>query len=282
MKEAGDHYRAPIGWRSIVALLTRAPFVLVLLAGLPAHAGDAPLRMPVLVYHRVGPMLTDTMTVTTPVFEAQLQHLQTHGHQAVALRDVVASLRGTANALPARAVAISVDDGHRSVYTDLFPLLRRFRTPVTLFIYPSAISNASYAMTWEQLAELKASGLVDVQSHSFWHPNFAVERRRLTPDAYQRFAQDQLTRSKTILQQRLGGTVDLLAWPFGLYDTDLMQWAAAAGYVAAFSIERRPVTREEALMALPRYIVTDADRGGRLEALLSGLPSAGPAPGMAR
>ena len=48
-----------------------------------------------------------------------------------------------------------------------------------------------------------------------------------------------------------------------------MGWAQAAGYVAAFSIDRRPVTRSENVMALPRSIVTDADRGARFEALLT-------------
>ena len=37
--------------------------------------------------------------------------------------------------------------------------------------------------TWAQLAEMKASGLVDIQSHTFWHPNFNVEKKRLAPDA---------------------------------------------------------------------------------------------------
>jgi peptidoglycan/xylan/chitin deacetylase (PgdA/CDA1 family) len=109
-------------------------------------------------------------------------------------------------------VVITVDDGHRSVYTDLFPPVRQWRCPVTLFIYPSAISNASYALTWEQLVGIKASGLADVQSHAFWHPNSSVERKRLSPEAYRRFVHDQLARSKAILEQRLGSKVDLLAW----------------------------------------------------------------------
>ena len=44
-------------------------------------------------------------------------------------------------------------------------------------------------------------------------------------------------------------------------DDQLDQWAQAAGYVAAFTIERRPVTRSDKIMALPRFIVTDLDRG---------------------
>jgi peptidoglycan/xylan/chitin deacetylase (PgdA/CDA1 family) len=115
---------------------------------------------------------------------------------------------------------------------------------------------------------MKASGLVDIQSHTFWHPNFKVDKKRLAPAAYEKFVQDQLVKSKTVLDQRLGLKVDLLAWPFGIYDDDLIKAASEAGYVAAFSIERRPVTRTEKVMSLPRFIVTDADRGDRFERLL--------------
>jgi peptidoglycan/xylan/chitin deacetylase (PgdA/CDA1 family) len=165
-------------------------------------------------------------------------------------------------------VVLTADDGHRTVYSDMFPLIQRLKIPVTLFIYPSAISNADYAMTWAQLAEMKASGLVDIQSHTFWHPNFNVDRKRLAPAAYEKFAQDQLVKSKAVLEQRLGGKVDLLAWPFGIHDDQLEQWAQAAGYVAAFTIERRPVTRSDKIMALPRFIVTNLDRGERYVSLL--------------
>ncbi|MFI5001339.1 MAG: polysaccharide deacetylase family protein [Reyranellales bacterium] len=251
--------------------LRLAVIAVVLVFGCPTgKAAEPPLNVPILVYHRLGPALTDEMTVTTPVFEAQLRLIAERGYHAVALRTLVGALADSAVELPDRAVVLTVDDGHRTVYSDLFPLIKRFRIPITLFIYPSAISNADYAMTWGQIAEMKASGLVDVQSHTFWHPNFNVERRRLAPQAYERFVQDQFGKSKAILEQRLGGKVDMLAWPFGIYDDELMTWARAAGYVAAFSIERRPVTHADKPMALPRYIVTDADRGGRFAALLAG------------
>jgi len=43
-----------------------------------------------------------------------------------------------------------------------------------LFLYSSALSNASYDMTWNELREMKEAGLFDVQSHIFWHPNFKI------------------------------------------------------------------------------------------------------------
>src|SRR5690242_9619856 len=90
------------------------------------------------------------------------------------------------------AVVITVDDGHRSVYSDMLPLVRKYRLPVTLFIYPSAISNASYAMTWAQLEALKETGFFDIQSHTYWHPNFKTERRRLGAPDFDKFATMQL------------------------------------------------------------------------------------------
>jgi peptidoglycan/xylan/chitin deacetylase (PgdA/CDA1 family) len=241
----------------------------LLLVSPPTQGAEPPLSVPILLYHRLGPALTDDMTVTTPVVESQLKLIQERGYHVIPLKTLLASLDDPSVAVPERAVVLVADDGHRTVYSDLFPLIKRYQIPVTLFIYPSAISNANYAMTWEQLAEMKASGLVDIQGHTFWHPNFKIEKKRLAPAAYEKFTQEQLVKSKAVLEQKLGGTVDLVAWPFGIYDPELMGWAKAAGYVAAFSIDRRPVTRSENVMALPRSIVTDADRGARFEALLA-------------
>jgi peptidoglycan/xylan/chitin deacetylase (PgdA/CDA1 family) len=242
---------------------------LLLLVGSPGFAAD-PSAVPILLYHRLGPVSPDEMTVTTPVFEAQLKLIQERGYKVIPLAALVAALGDSAVPMPEKAVVLTADDGHRTVYSDMFPLIQRFKVPVTLFIYPSAISNADYAMTWAQLAEMKASGLVDIQSHTFWHPNFNTERKRLAPAAYEKFTQDQLVKSKAVLEQRLGGKVDLLAWPFGIHDDQLEKWAEAAGYAAAFTIERRPVTRSDKLMALPRYIVTNLDRDSRFMSLLQG------------
>ena len=117
-----------------------------------ASLAAAHCRLPILVYHRFAATAADSMTVRTDRFAAQLDYLAGHGYMVVPLHQAVACLRGEAVALPPKALAITVDDGHRSVYTDMLPLVRQRRIPVTLFIYPSAISNAAYALTWEQLA----------------------------------------------------------------------------------------------------------------------------------
>jgi peptidoglycan/xylan/chitin deacetylase (PgdA/CDA1 family) len=239
---------------------------------LPARAGslNGSFSAPILLYHRFGPIVADRMTVTTSAFASQLKSLQDGGYTVIPLRQLVAYFRGEGPVPPSRSVVITADDGHRSVYTEMFPLVKRLRIPVTLFIYPSAISNASYVLTWDQLKEMHGSGLFDVQSHTYWHPDFRKEMKRLAPSEYKKFVEMQLAKSKEKLQESFNSRVDMLAWPFGIYDKELIRQAAQSGYIAAFTMERRPARSSDELMALPRYLITNEDTGKRFERLLSG------------
>jgi peptidoglycan/xylan/chitin deacetylase (PgdA/CDA1 family) len=148
--------------------------------------------------------------------------------------------------------------------------VKKYNIPVTLFIYPSCISNASYAMTWEQLKDLQKTGLFDLQSHTYWHPNFKKDKKKLKPADYQKEVDTQLAKSKAVLQKHFGTTVDLLAWPFGIYDDELEKDATKAGYVAAFSIDRRNASKSEKIMAEPRYLMVNGDDTKGFEAIVRG------------
>jgi len=208
------------------------------------------------------------MTVRTATFRTQLEYLKQQGYPIIPLRWLVNALLGKEPAPPPRAVVIAVDDGHASVFAEMLPLVREYRVPVTLFIYPSAISNASYAMKWDQLAELSRTGLFDIESHTYWHPNFKTEKRRLSGEAYRSFVTMQFNKPRTVLRDKLGVNATMLAWPFGIYDDELMTTASQSGYVAGFTLDRRVVTPRERMMALPRFLVLDSGSGGRFAAML--------------
>jgi peptidoglycan/xylan/chitin deacetylase (PgdA/CDA1 family) len=250
----------------------RALIAAALLVAAPVRAaGEADAAtVPILLYHRLAPTVVDSMTVSITVFESQLAYLKENGYGVIPLQRLLAYLRGTAPPPPPRSVVITADDGHRSVYERMLPLLKKYGYPATLFIYPSAISNADYALTWAQLRDLKATGLFDIQSHTYWHPNFIKEKRTLAPEAYAKLVDSQLIRSREKLERETGGEITLLAWTFGLYDGDLMKRASELGYRAAFTIERRHARLGDDLMALPRYLITDLDSGERFGRLLAG------------
>jgi len=244
-------------------------FVVCFMVWIPVLAAGAEEGVPILLYHRFGPVVADSMTVTTPVFESHLKYLHENGYKVIPLRELLGMYFSSGIPGGSRFVVLVADDAHVSVYTTALPVLKKYNAHMTLFVYPSAVSNASYAMTWDQLRELKATGLFDFQSHTFWHPNFKKERERLAPSEFEKLVHMQLTKSREKLERELGVKVDLLAWPFGIYDPWLMAKAAEAGYASAFTIERHPVTRKDHPMALPRYLLTDTDRGKVFETILN-------------
>ncbi|HSB05064.1 MAG TPA: polysaccharide deacetylase family protein [Thermodesulfobacteriota bacterium] len=251
------------------AYLLTFSVLLFFLLGLPSSRGESREKevsvrttgIPILLYHRFGSVAVDSMTVTTAVFESQLQYLSHHGYAVISLRQLVDHIRGKGQAPPLKSLVITADDGHRSVYTDMFPLLRKYRVPATLFIYPSAISNASYAVTWGQLKEMKESGFFDFQSHTFWHPNFKKDKVRLIPSEYEHFVEMQLKKSREKLERELDIRVDMLAWPFGICNDELIHKALEAGYMATFTMERRHASPTDHIRSLPRYLITHSDKG---------------------
>ncbi|TAM52116.1 MAG: polysaccharide deacetylase family protein [Paraburkholderia sp.] len=246
--------------------LVRDVFMLVIgcaswLVGAHAAAiGSDQPRVAILAYHRFdSARAVDSMTVRVTTFEAQLRFLREHGYRIVTLPEIVKWLATPDATLPEKAVAFTADDGHRSVYEVLMPIAVREHLPFTLFIYPSAISNASYALTWAQLKALQQTGLFDVQSHTYWHPNFNIERARRSPDDFRRFVEKQLVDSRNRLHAELGVETTMLAWPFGIVDPELTSIAASTGYRAAFTIAGHMVDKHSPPLAVSRLLITDAD-----------------------
>ncbi len=228
------------------------------------------VNVPILLYHRFGPTVADGMTIKTPVFEEHLRYLHDNGYRVIRLRQLVDWYLRKGPPPPPKSVVIVEDDAHKSVYSDMLPLAKKYNVPVTVFIYPSAISNAKYAMTWDQLRDLKRTGLFDFQCHTFWHPNFKKDRKKMNPAEFEKSVHMQLCKSKERIEKELGVKVDMLAWPFGIYDDYLLKKAAEAGYIATFSIERRHATAGENVMKLPRYLMINADQGKAFMQILAG------------
>ena len=127
------------------------------------------LPVPVLMYHAVGDWLGENeMAVTTANMEAQLALILKKGFQPITFEDLW-RIRYIEH-----PIALTFDDGYKCNYDTLFPLLRKYDFPVTLFIIPDRLDPAfpqrTNYITEDQLRTMANSGLVSVQSHSMTHP----------------------------------------------------------------------------------------------------------------
>jgi peptidoglycan/xylan/chitin deacetylase (PgdA/CDA1 family) len=100
----------------------------------------------ILMYHNFcGPTETDTDAVSTVMIRRQLEYLSRHYH-VVSLAYLIEHL-SSSRPVGNRTVALTIDDGRRSCYEFLFPLLREFRMPATFFVVSSFIRREDWVWT---------------------------------------------------------------------------------------------------------------------------------------
>ncbi|AOI38492.1 polysaccharide deacetylase family protein [Burkholderia oklahomensis] len=215
-----------------------------------------PTDVAVLVYHRFSnASRSDPMTISTATFEAQLAYLRRLGYRIVPLRDIVRWLRGEHVVLPPKAVALTIDEGHASIFEWARMIALREQVPITLFVYPSAVGDAPGSLTWHQLRVLHKTGWFDVQSHAWWHPDLNTVHR--SSEALRDATRAQFEQARTRIEREIGNKVDLLAWPFGAFDSELGALARDAGYVAGFTLEPSKIRLDTPLLTLPRFLMVE-------------------------
>ncbi len=120
-------------------------------------------------------------------------------------------------------------------------------------------------LSWGELRLISSEGLVSVQSHALTHRAAPGKgkpyrppkdwriyslpedvRKKVKPGteltsilvADKREAERELSFSKSILEERLGKEVNAIAWPWGIYDEELVEIAKKVGYRFCFTTER--------------------------------------------
>jgi len=185
------------------------------------------LNLPILMFHK------------TPVdFEAQIQHLQASGYNAITMRTASRILRGIESA-PAKPVVITFDDGFSDQLV-AFDLLRRYNTPATFYVMPGGElsqwclgadrlnqSCGDSYMNWADIKMLSDSGLIEIGSHTIDHAQLnsldSVSKR------------NQIFIAKQIIEQKIGKQVVSFAYPYGAFDSETIELAREAGYTSSVS-----------------------------------------------
>lgn len=205
--------------------------------------------LPILTYHRVGPLTGDHVpTVSPEAFERHLRWLARVRYRVLGLGDVVDRLARGAP-FPRRSAVITFDDGYEETYTVAWPLLKRFGVPATVFVATEEVGRKGFA-TWEQLAEVARDGLA-IGSHTRHHSYLPlVDRARLS---------DELVESKRIIETRIGHPAHFLSYPVGGFTSDIQAVARQAGYRAACTTNRTASPHAVDRFALRRIKMTERD-----------------------
>ena len=194
---------AKAGQTIAIPLKNRNPF--------GVHPAGAP-AITILCYHRFGPR-ANNLTVTPAAFEAQMAYLAAQGYTVIPIARLPVYLEGR-EPIPRKAIVITIDDGYRSTFDVAYPILRKHRFPATVFLYTDFV-GAPDALTWTQMKEMTASGLVDLQPHSKTHSNLTVRQNGEQDGRYRDRVRREVDSPVDVIRSQLGVSSIAYAFPYG-------------------------------------------------------------------
>lgn len=183
--------------------------------------------VPILCYHRFGSNPA-RMVVSPEAFAEQMAYLADNGYQVVPLTAVAEFLAGR-RALAPKTVVLTMDDGYRSNYTIAYPVLKRYGFPATIFLYADFLGGGA-ALRADDMREMLASGLVDIQPHSKTHSNLALPTSEEDAAAYAQRLEREVVASAERLRQLLGVSVHTFAYPYGDTEQQVIALLESSGY----------------------------------------------------
>ena len=190
--------------------------------------------VPVLVYHNMGPEDRGRLVIGVKKFEAQMKALRAEGFQSVSISDYLEFTAGRKQ-LARKSVLITFDDGYRSFIQYARPILKDYGFTATLFVYSDFVGGGG--MSWKELSAMIAQGF-DVQAHSKTHSS--LRRKEGEPqEAYAKRIEAELAYPAEQFRKQLGRASDVLAYPYGDTDDELLPFVVKYGYVAAFTVRRQ-------------------------------------------
>ncbi|TPK02259.1 polysaccharide deacetylase family protein [Mesorhizobium sp. B2-5-9] len=214
----------------------------------------------ILAYHSVGQPLMDHNDVPPKLFRRQLEWAAARGYRFVPASEIARTGGDPMD------LAITFDDGLRSVMTVAAPILKDFAVPWSLFVVTDWSEGGSPWATdevlgWRDLERLVADG-AEIGSHSATHPDFG----QLDGPA----AREELDRSRAMIEARLGFAPTSFAIPLGQsanWTAVAMREAKAAGYDLVYA--QAEETRSAGTIA--RTFITRFDSIRVFSAALSGV-----------
>ncbi len=132
----------------------------------------------------------DEYSIKPEDFEEDLLWLKSNGYVTITSDDLLRHLEGK-KSLPHKAVIISIDDGSWGVYTNAYPLLKKYNMKADFNVIGANIDStwekldsggtrsgesAPYC-TWEELTQMSESGNINICSHTYGLHVYNKEKR---------------------------------------------------------------------------------------------------------
>jgi peptidoglycan/xylan/chitin deacetylase (PgdA/CDA1 family) len=215
--------------------------------------------IPILMYHTIADHASKEsrhVAVRPRMFSSQLARLRELGFTSLTVGELERTMRGEGGSLPERPVVLSFDDGFADFVTEALPTIERFGFTATLFVTTGFVADGAdridtklgRMLSWSQVLEADARG-VEIGAHSHSHPQLdQLPRRALGME---------ISRCKTLLEDRLQREVTSFSYPFGYSNARVRQTVQESGYLGACAVSNALSQTSGDRFCLPRLTMNN-------------------------
>ena len=190
---------------------------------------SVPEGVSVLMYHMIGNEPGNAAIMTEANLRIQMNYLRDHGYHPITMQELYDYVTKGAP-LPEKPVCITFDDGYLDSYTIVYPLMKEYGFPWTLFLITDDVGKPYNRMTWDQLREMANSHTVTIANHTLSHPklhNLATRAEK----------EKEIVEANKALKYQLGIDNVWLAYPYGDYDDEVIDICKKAGIKMAVTTD---------------------------------------------
>ena len=190
---------------------------------------SVPEGVSILMYHMIGDMKNNSAVMTEDNLRIQMQYLKDHGYHPITMQELYDYVT-KGEKLPSKPVCITFDDGYADNYTIVYPLMKKYGYPWTLFLITDDVGKSYNRMTWEQLKEMADSGAVTIANHTLSHPKLHNLPTRAEKE-------NEIIGANKALKYHLGIDNLWFAYPYGDYDDEVIDICKKAGIKLAVTTD---------------------------------------------
>ncbi|WP_032120610.1 polysaccharide deacetylase family protein [Clostridium amazonitimonense] len=189
---------------------------------------DNSVGIPILYYHSVEESKDNELRISPEKFRKQLKYLKDNNYITLTLEEAYAYIKDN-KSVPKNSVVITFDDGYKDNYDNAFPILKEFDYTATVFVISGLIDKDPNYLNSDEIKEM-AKGGIEIGSHTVNHEKLV--------DISKEEQKQTLTKSKEDLEKLTGKPVTSIAYPFGVFDDNIIKLTEEAGYKLGFTINK--------------------------------------------
>lgn len=263
----------------------------------------------VLSFHDIVPAMTENSEIDDVTADNLINYfswLNVNGYNVISVQDILTAKK-TGQALPEKSIVLTFDDGYKSFYTYVMPLLKAFNYPATLAIvgswlevpengtvlYADKLVPRSKFLSIKELQEVSDSKLVEIASHTYdlHHGILGNNEGNMMPalttfeynkntlqyesDAhYLNRIKSDLVKNNAWIKKHTGISPRVVVWPYGRYNQVAQSMAKALGMDMALTLDGVENSEAQTLDSVGRIYLIDNPEIDDFVANLRDLPPA--------